>query len=77
MLEELYGTKGLHYTIIAVDLVESRRQKVQDVISAISSCQKLNGHFLVEDVDGAKVAVQNCTGSVGCNAILEVSTSFQ
>ena len=71
MLEKLHAEKGIAYKVIAIDPLESRRAKMQQVLTAIGAGQQ-NGECVVEDIEGAKELVGLWTDSIGCNAVLEV-----
>lgn len=57
------------FQIVAVDLVEARRQKAQRVVSQIGN---INGVVKCASPDEAKVIVKDWTEGVGCSAVIEV-----
>ncbi|KAJ4481937.1 chaperonin 10-like protein [Lentinula aciculospora] len=65
--------KDLPYRIVAIDLNESRRNKMKKVYEAIGSNGKgSNGEFVVQGLEEAKETVAKWTGGVGCTGVLEV-----
>lgn len=69
--------KGLPYRIVAIDINQSRREKMEKVYEAIGSDGKgQNGEFVVQSLEEAKETVAKWTGDVGCTGVLEVSTRY-
>ncbi|KAF8195486.1 chaperonin 10-like protein [Pholiota molesta] len=66
------STRKLAFKIVAIDLLESRREKMKAVYAAIGESGKAGGDFVVCGPDEAKVQVEQWTGGVGCTTILEV-----
>lgn len=66
------STRQFPYRIVAMDLVESRREKMKAVYAAIGANGKGNGEFIVCSVEEAKVQVKEWTNGIGCTAVLEV-----
>ena len=71
MLADLHATSGIAYKVVAVDPLESRRTKMEKVLSAIHTNQQ-GGQFVVKDIESGKQTVNEWTSSIGCNAVLEV-----
>lgn len=71
MLDAL-STRELPFRIIAIDPLESRREKMKAVYNAIDKEGKGSGEFSVQSIDDAREAVQTWTGGIGCTAVLEV-----
>ncbi|PPR07111.1 hypothetical protein CVT24_010947 [Panaeolus cyanescens] len=69
---DLVATKGIPYRIVAIDPVESRREKVKAVYDSIGDDGKGRGEFVVLGIDAAKEQVKAWTKGTGCNAVLEV-----
>ncbi|KJA17432.1 hypothetical protein HYPSUDRAFT_46363 [Hypholoma sublateritium FD-334 SS-4] len=66
------STRQLPYRIVAIDLVESRRDKMKAVYAAVGADGKGNGEFVVCSVEEAKIQVKEWTNGVGCTAVLEI-----
>ncbi|KAJ4491626.1 chaperonin 10-like protein [Lentinula edodes] len=65
--------KGLPYRIVAIDINQSRREKMEKVYEAIGSDGKgQNGEFVVQGLEEAKETVTKWTGDIGCTGVLEV-----
>lgn len=71
MLADLKKSKGLEYRVVAVDPLESRRDKMQRILSKINVKEST---VMVTDILSSKKIVDEWTGSIGCNAVLEVNT---
>ena len=71
MLQTLQSREGLESRVIAVDPLESRRKKMSDILAAIQG-QAKHDNVAVVDIEAAKTITDEWTGSVGCNAVLEV-----
>ena len=69
---DVLSTRQLPYKIVAMDLVESRREKMKAVYAAIGANGKGNGEFVVCSVEEAKIQVKEWTNGIGCTAVLEV-----
>ncbi|OCH86982.1 hypothetical protein OBBRIDRAFT_760445 [Obba rivulosa] len=72
MLASLAKDRGLRFQVIAIDLVESRRRKMEAVYATIDKDGKGSGQFRVATVDEGVDLVREWTGGTGCNAIVEV-----
>lgn len=66
------ATKRIPYRIVAVDPVDSRREKMKAVFDSIGEDGKGNGEFIVLPIDKAKEQVKAWTNGIGCTAVLEV-----
>lgn len=73
-LLDALAARGIPYNIVAIDPLASRREKVLAVYNAIDDGGKGQGQFIVQDIEGSKKTVKEWTGSLGCNAVLEVSS---
>ncbi|KAJ3733306.1 alcohol dehydrogenase [Lentinula guzmanii] len=72
-LLDALSQRSLPYRIVAIDLNESRREKLKRVYEAIGVDGKsLNGKFVVQGLEEAKETVANWTGGIGCTGVLEV-----
>lgn len=69
------ATKRIPYRIVAVDPVDSRREKMKAVFDSIGEDGKGNGEFIVLPIDKAKEQVKAWTNGIGCTAVLEVSNN--
>ncbi|KAJ3501511.1 hypothetical protein NLJ89_g9307 [Agrocybe chaxingu] len=69
---DLLSTRQIPYKFVAVDPLESRREKVTAVYKTIDAAGKGNGEFAACSTDEAKDKVKEWTGDVGCTAVLEV-----
>ena len=67
--------RGLVYQVIAIDPLESRRQKMEAVYKAIDASGKGSGRFVVASIEDGKKLSAEWTDGAGCNAILEASVS--
>ncbi|EEB92899.1 hypothetical protein MPER_08519, partial [Moniliophthora perniciosa FA553] len=59
------------YRIVAIDPLESRREKVKIIYSLITQ-DKRRGEFVVQSIDDAKDTIKEWTAGTGCTAVLEV-----
>ncbi|KAG5639203.1 hypothetical protein H0H81_005682 [Sphagnurus paluster] len=75
-LLDALATRQIPFRIVAIDLLESRRDKMKAVYSAIDAAGKGSGEFQVLSGEDAKALVDKWTGGIGCNAILEVIPQF-
>nr|BAV14015.1 alcohol dehydrogenase [Pholiota microspora] len=66
------ATRKLTFNIVAIDLLENRREKMKAVYAAIGEDGKAGGEFAVCDANEAKIQVEKWTGGTGCTAVLEV-----
>ncbi|KAG5648439.1 hypothetical protein DXG03_005013 [Asterophora parasitica] len=71
-LLDALATRNVPYRIVAIDLLELRREKMKAVYDAIDAAGKGTGEFEVLSADDAKALVNKWTEGVGCNAVLEV-----
>jgi threonine dehydrogenase-like Zn-dependent dehydrogenase len=62
----------VNFTIIAVDLLPSRRDKMLAIYNALPAGARGNGALLVSSPDDARGFINNFTSGRGCNAVLEV-----
>jgi hypothetical protein len=76
-LLDVVATRKLPFRIVAIDPIESRREKMKAVYSAIDVSGKGSGVFEVHNIDDAKDTVKNWTDGVGCTAVLEVHLLLQ
>lgn len=60
------------YRIIAIDLLEARRQKAERIVQQIGS---VSGSVKIAGGDEAKGTVNEWTDGVGCIAVIEVCNS--
>ncbi|KAJ8495743.1 hypothetical protein ONZ51_g1520 [Trametes cubensis] len=72
ILAGLEASQGLVFQVVAIDPLESRRNKLQAVYDTIEPSWKGSGRFTVAAVEGGKKLVQEWTNGAGCNAVLEV-----
>jgi hypothetical protein len=72
-LLDMLSSQPLPFQIVAIDPVESRREKAMAVYSKIDTAGKGSGKFVTQSIDDAKETVTTWTGGVGCTAVLEVS----
>ncbi|KAK7048110.1 chaperonin 10-like protein [Favolaschia claudopus] len=71
-LLDMLSTQQLPFQIVAIDPVESRREKAMAVYKKIDQAGKGSGKFEALSIDDAKNIVATWTGGVGCTAVLEV-----
>lgn len=71
-LLDVLATRQLPFRVVAIDPLESRREKMKAVYAAIDAPGKGSGQFVVHNIDDAKSLVKDWTGGVGCTAVLEV-----
>ncbi|PFH53888.1 hypothetical protein AMATHDRAFT_136465 [Amanita thiersii Skay4041] len=71
-LLDMLGARGQPYRVVAIDLLESRRQKMRAVHDKIDVQGKGLGEFVVCAPDEAKVVVKAWTQGIGCTAVIEV-----
>ena len=74
MLDAL-ATRQLPFRIVAIDLLEARREKMKAVYAAIDEGGKGMGEFVVLSIEEAKGKVKEWTQGIGCTAVLEVGVS--
>jgi len=60
------------FKVIAIDPIEDRRKKVQEVYKLIDEKARGNGTFEVASIDEGKKIVSQWSNGTGCNAVLEV-----
>lgn len=70
LLHLLERHKCKQYQVVAIDLVEARRQKAQSIIKMIGPG---DGAVQCANPDEAKLLVKEWTAGVGCSAVIEVS----
>ncbi|KAJ7750953.1 alcohol dehydrogenase [Mycena maculata] len=71
-LLDMLAAQPLPFQVIAIDPVDSRREKAMAVYSEIDQAGKGTGKFVTYDIDDARKAVEASTGGVGCTAVLEI-----
>ncbi|KAJ7857774.1 chaperonin 10-like protein [Mycena leptocephala] len=71
-LLDMLSSQPLPFQIVAIDPVESRREKAMAVYSKIDTAGKGSGKFVTQSIDDAKETVTTWTGGVGCTAVLEI-----
>ncbi|KAK0475821.1 alcohol dehydrogenase [Armillaria novae-zelandiae] len=71
-LLDLLSTGQYSFRVVAIDPIESRREKMEAVYSKISPDGRGSGEFIVASIEDAKTKVQAWTSGVGCTAVLEV-----
>jgi len=71
MLDAL-ATRQAPFRIVAIDLLEARREKMKAVYEAIDEGGKGTGEFVVLSIEEAKAKVKEWTAGIGCTAVLEV-----
>ncbi|KAJ7645617.1 chaperonin 10-like protein [Mycena polygramma] len=71
-LLDMLSAQSLPFQIVAIDPVESRREKAMAVYSKIDQTGKGSGKFIAQSIDDAKKTVATWTGGVGCTAVLEI-----
>lgn len=71
-LLDVLATRKLPFRVVAIDPIESRREKMKFVYSAIDASGRGSGAFEVHNIDDARDVVKNWTGGIGCTAVLEV-----
>jgi threonine dehydrogenase-like Zn-dependent dehydrogenase len=72
----MLATRQLAFRIVGVDLVETRREKMEAVYAAIDASDKGTGEFVVASADESKEIVKKWTNGIGCDSVLEVSYIF-
>lgn len=77
MLAGLEIKAGLKYQVIAIDPLESRREKMQAAFAAIDVTGKGTGKFTVASIEDGKKVVHGATSGAGCNAVLEVTLACE
>jgi threonine dehydrogenase-like Zn-dependent dehydrogenase len=71
-LLDALSTRKVPFKIVAIDLVEGRREKMKAVYEAIGESGKAGGEFAVCAIDEAKEKVKEWTAGIGTTAVLEV-----
>ena len=69
----MLATRKLPFKVVAIDPVDSRREKMKAVYAAIDEEGKGSGEFVVLSIEEAKSRIETWTHGVGCTAILEAS----
>ncbi|OBZ65101.1 putative zinc-type alcohol dehydrogenase-like protein AdhB [Grifola frondosa] len=72
MLADLEETQGLEFRVVAIDLVESRRRKMEAIYATIDKAGRGKGQFIVASIEDGKKIVEEWTSGFGCNAVLEI-----
>ena len=70
-LIDLLAALEVRYYVVAIDLNEGRRKKIESIYSAIPVDARGAGEFVAAAPDEAKRIVKDWTGGKGCNAVLE------
>lgn len=73
MLRTMRSRDGVEYRVVAVDPLASRREKMIDILFAIRDVANPD-NIVVGDLETAKEIINEWTNSIGCNAVLEVTT---
>lgn len=73
MQEDLSSTRGVVFRIVAVDTNGPRREKMIAMVEKIYGGQQPE-NVVVIDPEAGKRIINDWTDSLGCNAVLEVST---
>jgi hypothetical protein len=73
LLDILVRNEISGFRIVSVDPIQSRREKMQAIYTAIDPTGTFPGTFLISDVESAKATVNQWTDEVGCNAVIEVT----
>jgi threonine dehydrogenase-like Zn-dependent dehydrogenase len=73
---DVLATRKIPFRIVAIDPIQSRREKMQAVYNTIDKAGKGTGDFAVLPIEEAKVKVEEWTGGVGATAVLEVSFRY-
>lgn len=71
-LLDMLSSRKVPFRIVAIDPIESRRQKMQAVYDAIDDNGRAGGEFAVRSIDEAKEKTKEWTDGVGATAVLEV-----
>ena len=69
------STRQVPFRIVAVDPLETRREKMKAIYAAIDEGGKGTGEFVVLSIEEAKEKVKEWTAGIGCTAVLEVGLS--
>lgn len=72
MLENVIEAHKLQGRVVAIDPNSSRREKMEKIARVIGDGSSVSFH--VADITEGKKLVNQWTGDVGCNAVLEVTT---
>lgn len=69
--------RDVEFRIVAIDPTEIRRKKVEAIYGKVSQAygKQRNGHLEVSDIAASKDVVTKWTEGIGCNSVLEVSTT--
>lgn len=71
---DVLATRNIPFRVVAIDPIQSRREKMKAVYNTIDTTGKGTGEFTVLSIDEAKVQVEEWTNGVGATAVLEVCT---
>jgi hypothetical protein len=71
-LLDMLATRQMTFRVVAVDLVEARREKMKAVYAVIDPSGKGTGEFVVASANESQEIVQKWTDGMGCNCVLEV-----
>jgi len=71
-LLDMLSAQSVPFQIVAIDPVESRREKVMAVYNKIDQAGRGMGKFVAQSIDDAKNTVKTWTGGIGCTAVLEI-----
>lgn len=69
---DILATRNIPFRMVAIDPIQSRREKMKAVYNTIDTTGKGTGEFTVLSIDEAKIRVQEWTNGVGATAVLEV-----
>lgn len=72
-LLDFLATLKVTYRIVAIDLVEARKEKILAVYQALPQDARGSGELVVASPDEAKQIMSDWTGGVGANGVLEVT----
>lgn len=76
MLDAL-AARQLPFRIVAIDLLEARREKMKAVYATIDEGGKGTGEFVVLSIEEGKEKIKEWTQGIGCTAVLEVGASHR
>ncbi|KAI0087451.1 chaperonin 10-like protein [Irpex rosettiformis] len=71
MLEDIRAERGVQFRIVTMDLNGTRREKMLAMVESIYGGQA-PPNIAIADLDAGRDIINEWTGSLGCNAVLEV-----
>ena len=71
MLEDVHAKRGVEFRAVALDPNEQRREKMLSMVETIYG-GRLPKNIAVANLDDGQTIINDWTGSLGCNAVLEV-----